>query len=129
MSMIANLRKYLEEVGEKIDEDHILDNLAYTLGQRRSVFQWIAAAPARNRNDLIDSLAPSNTKPCRMPEAAPRLGFVFTGQGAQWYAMGRELIEAYPVFKQSLCEADQCLKDLGCPWSMVGMKSAHISSN
>jgi acyl transferase domain-containing protein/NADPH:quinone reductase-like Zn-dependent oxidoreductase len=44
---------------------------------------------------------------------------VFTGQGAQWYAMGRELITTYPVFGASIKEADAILKDLGADWSLM----------
>jgi acyl transferase domain-containing protein len=44
---------------------------------------------------------------------------VFTGQGAQWYAMGRELIEPYPVFKATLFEAESYLNDFGTDWSLT----------
>ncbi|EFW98603.1 phenolpthiocerol synthesis polyketide synthase ppsa [Grosmannia clavigera kw1407] len=40
---------------------------------------------------------------------APRLAFVFTGQGAQWFAMGRELVPMYAVFRQRLESADTLL--------------------
>lgn len=52
---------------------------------------------------------------------APRIGFVFSGQGAQWHAMGRELINTYPVFREALQEADSHLRELGATWSLVGM--------
>jgi acyl transferase domain-containing protein len=31
---------------------------------------------------------------------------VFTGQGAQWHAMGRELVKTYPVFALTIEVAD-----------------------
>ena len=40
------------------------------------------------------------------PAAAPKLGFVFTGQGPQWYAMGRELIETEPRFREVVQEIE-----------------------
>jgi acyl transferase domain-containing protein len=47
------------------------------------------------------------------------LGFIFTGQGAQWARMGMELVH-YPVFRQSLELADAHMKKLGSAWSALG---------
>jgi acyl transferase domain-containing protein len=68
---------------------------------------------------LIKSLEFGKFKPSRTNEA-PKIGFVFTGQGAQWWAMGRELIEAYPVFKDCVIEAEGYLKEFGSKWSLIG---------
>ena len=54
------------------------------------------------------------------PYKPARLGFVFNGQGAQWHAMGRELIATYPMFTESLRKADIILKEFGAPWSLEG---------
>ena len=51
------------------------------------------------------------------PEAHP-LVFVFTGQGAQWWAMGQELITREPVFRAVLEEIDTYLKPLA-GWSLI----------
>lgn len=118
-AMKENLRNYLSRAQEK-DEVVNLEDLAYTLGQRRSIFPWTVATSARNIPGLIDALNDSHLQPTCSSEA-PRIGFVFTGQGAQWYAMGRELSEAYPVFEQSLREGDQYLRELGAPWSLIGL--------
>ena len=119
-SMAFNLRKYLEsnKAHEGIEAE-LLDNLAYTLGQRRTMFPWMAAVSARNREELVDALNSEDLKPNRTSQR-PRIGFVFTGQGAQWYAMGRELIHTYPVFRNALVEAEQHLNDLGASWSLIG---------
>lgn len=50
----------------------------------------------------------------------PRLGFVFTGQGAQWSAMGRELM-AYPIFNESINQASEYFKSLGSDWDLLGV--------
>jgi hypothetical protein len=34
--------------------------------------------------------------------------------------MGRELIEAYPIFKNTLLEAEGYLKEFGSTWSVIG---------
>ncbi|KAK1147260.1 Type I Iterative Polyketide synthase (PKS) [Aspergillus melleus] len=91
--------------------------LAYTLSERRSVFDWRSFAVAESMEGLLASLQRSLPK---LPRAAksPSCAFVFTGQGAQWYAMGRELQE-YDIFKQSIIAADKYLISLGCPWSAL----------
>jgi acyl transferase domain-containing protein len=102
------------------DECAYMRHLAFTLGQRRSEFSWKAAHLASSKKELIEKLEQGQVTP-QQGTGQPRLGFVFTGQGAQWYAMGRELIEAYPVFKDALLEADQFLKSFGAEWSILGI--------
>ncbi|TVY35171.1 Highly reducing polyketide synthase [Lachnellula subtilissima] len=95
-----------------------MEDLAYTLGQRRSRFAWRLAASAKSLPGLIKAFREDGTTP-QHSSGAPRLGFVFNGQGAQWHAMGRELIAVYPVFKQCMLEAEQHLKDFGAKWSLI----------
>ncbi|THC90199.1 hypothetical protein EYZ11_010343 [Aspergillus tanneri] len=121
-AMASNLVKYLKDVastGE--DEEEFLSNLAYTLGERRSFFQWTAAYPASTRAQLISALEDNDNSvgPAQSSETQPRVGFVFTGQGAQWYAMGRELIQAYHVFRAALVEADDYVTSFGAEWSLI----------
>ena len=52
--------------------------------------------------------------------SAPVISFVFTGQGAQWAGMGRELL-GYPVFRTSLEQATKYMQGLGCTWSLISM--------
>ncbi|KIM94092.1 hypothetical protein OIDMADRAFT_207730 [Oidiodendron maius Zn] len=116
--MATSLREYLD-TKQVDDEDKFFASLAYTLGQRRSRFAWVAAHPVKCVSDLVTIIESGGMKPSRTMDGVPRLGYVFTGQGAQWYAMGRELIEAYPVFKSCLMEADRYLKELGATWSLL----------
>ncbi|KAI0442806.1 polyketide synthase [Xylaria telfairii] len=92
-------------------------DLAFTLAERKSRFSCITAIRADNLMELAQKLDDPDRKPVRS-NRVPRLGFVFNGQGAQWHAMGRELIAEYPVFKRSLLAADQILKDYGATWSL-----------
>jgi acyl transferase domain-containing protein/acyl carrier protein len=43
----------------------------------------------------------------------PRLAFVFSGQGPQWWAMGRQLLATEPVFRQVVAACDARLRALG----------------
>jgi acyl transferase domain-containing protein len=94
-------------------------DLAFTLAERRSLFPWVTALRASSLQELADRLDEPERKAIRSSRK-PRLGFVFNGQGAQWHAMGRELINAYPVFGSAILKADGILKEYGATWSLYG---------
>ncbi|KFX95549.1 hypothetical protein O988_05747, partial [Pseudogymnoascus sp. VKM F-3808] len=95
-----------------------LDNLAYTLHTRRTPLPWTIAVVASSVCELATKLSSPSIKPTLRLGASPKLGFVFTGQGAQWPRMGRELM-AYPVFKDVMSKADTILHSLGARWSLL----------
>jgi acyl transferase domain-containing protein len=99
-----------------------LGDLAYTLSQRRTVHPWMATVQATSIDQLAQRLQEPSLKPLLIntSKRRPLVGFVFNGQGAQWHAMGRELITAYPVFDRALREAGVILKGYGASWSLIG---------
>ncbi|KAK5948972.1 Type I Iterative PKS [Knufia fluminis] len=115
--MAANLAEHLRTIVTESEQTY-LDSLAYTLGQRRSKLPWVNTQSAKSISELINKLEVSQLSPRRTQEK-PRIAFAFTGQGAQWWAMGRELIEAYPIFKDTINAAQSHLSDLGCTWSII----------
>lgn len=119
LEMVKNLGVYIRQ---SIQEGHEPSpgDLAYTLLERRSHLPWVVAIRASNLDELAERLEQPTVKALHSTKQ-PRLGFVFNGQGAQWYAMGRELITAYPVFGASIHKAGQILKDYGANWSLYGM--------
>ncbi len=121
-----DLTVYLEQRPE-VFQNSLLPNLAYTLGQRRSHLTYKIAIPARASSELIPLLAGSEIVPSRSPKE-PRIGFVFTGQGAQWHAMGKELLDAYPVFAASMERFDMTLGDLGADFSIIGKHDCKMGS-
>ncbi|EAA29886.2 hypothetical protein GE21DRAFT_5309 [Neurospora crassa] len=120
--MIANLKTYLHQqkanTHSKIAENALLSNLAHTLCDRRTLFPWTATFSGASLDSLIRTLDSGRVKPAKASAQPPRIGFVFTGQGAQWWAMGKELIDAYPIFKAALLDCDVQLKKLGATWNM-----------
>ena len=102
-------------MGDPSAVDDMLSDLAFTLSNRRSAFQWRTTFVALSAKDLTSALT-QRIKSGRAGKA-PKIAFVFTGQGAQWHAMGRELL-AYDVYAQTVKEADQYLKTLGADWSV-----------
>ncbi|KAI0130250.1 hypothetical protein BJ170DRAFT_619322 [Xylariales sp. AK1849] len=93
-------------------------DLAYTLNNKRSHFPWRVAINASTISELGDILREAPPKALHSPQV-PRLGFIFTGQGAQWYAMGRELIYSYPIFAETLQEGGDYMRSLGAQWSPI----------
>ncbi|KAI6350677.1 hypothetical protein MCOR25_010479 [Pyricularia grisea] len=91
-------------------------NLAYTLGNKRTRFQWKKFCVAEDLADLRTRLLALTSEDATRSNAAPRVGFIFTGQGAQWPLMGLKLME-FAVFKSSFQKCQVYLKELGCPWN------------
>lgn len=97
-----------------------LEHLSYTLSARRTMLDWRSSIVAEDREELIESLRRVNvSKGLEKPSQRLQVCFTFTGQGAQWYAMGRELIFACPLFRISLLRSGSILRDLGASWSLI----------
>jgi acyl transferase domain-containing protein len=119
-SQASAFLEYLETRPWKNDahETRWLADLSYTLRHHRNHFDHQFAIPASSAQELIENLAYS-------PVIGRRAGtnksvFVMTGQGSQWAGMA---VKAMPlrVFAEAMSKADQCLRDLGCEWSLLGM--------
>ncbi|PSR80092.1 hypothetical protein BD289DRAFT_76888 [Coniella lustricola] len=122
---MANLVVYLEQRPEIFQSD-LLNNLCYTLS-KRSLLRWRVAIPAVTSFQLIEALNSKNIIPTKTAARGQgqiqnlAIGYIFTGQGAQWHAMGRELYgsSGFPVYTESLNRADRCLRKMGAQWSLV----------
>ncbi|PQE28507.1 Beta-ketoacyl synthase domain-containing protein [Rutstroemia sp. NJR-2017a WRK4] len=127
-TLMQNIGIYLERRPEIFQND-LMSNVAYTLGQRRSLMQWRLAISATSSFELIEALNSGKISLVREIQS-PRIGFVFTGQGAQWNSMGRELYRRYPVFAHSMDECDRCLSsfaELNKDETSSCINEAHIS--
>lgn len=103
---IVDLAKRIHE-GQRYD----LGDLCYTLADRRSNLAekgFLLASEASIRNEV--ALEKLNT----LQQAQPLLKFcfVFTGQGAQWPQMGRELVDKSPEFAKTIEYLDSILRIL-----------------
>lgn len=114
---VKNLGIWLEQHTE-LYQTTMPRNLAYTLCQRRSHLPWRVAVVASMCSDVASALNSHDTSLARAPSEPPRLAFVYTGQGAQWFAMGRELLRTHPVFMEAISRADTALRNVGADFSI-----------
>ena len=105
-----------------------VENICYSLNERRSQFQHRLALPFRCIYEACKSLADYAEDSMGWPKAVsygevkssdPRLVFMFGGQGSQWFAMGRQLIETEPVFKAAISAVSNLVRDMGKTWSLI----------
>ncbi len=107
-------------------EDVSLHDLAANAALRRSHHDHRLALVAHSRSELAEQLAafvagqavPGASSDRVMAGQRPRLAFVCSGQGPQWWAMGRQLLEREPVFRAVIQHCDEIVRRLG-PWSLL----------
>ncbi|KAL2825065.1 hypothetical protein BDW59DRAFT_162011 [Aspergillus cavernicola] len=117
----ARLAKYLiVKHQDPINPDAVLARLAYTLS-KQSVHTFRVVFVASNLDDLVSQLNTSAHSPVPRREKIghSRIALVFSGQGAQYAEMGRDLLKSYPSFVRSLENARQQLARLGCAWDIL----------
>ncbi|SMR52109.1 unnamed protein product [Zymoseptoria tritici ST99CH_1E4] len=126
-----DLTVYIEQRPE-VFEKSLCPNVAYTLGARRSHLRYRLAVPATCLAELSNSMTTNSIRLTRSLDA-PKLGFVFTGQGAQWPQMGMGLMREYPIFASAINRADAHLRSLGADFSLsaellLPKKMSHINN-
>jgi acyl transferase domain-containing protein len=116
--MRSRLLTYIQNKKTAEDPRLDFDGLSYTLGHRRSHLGSAAYHIASTFSELENELLTPRVADIR-PATGIRLGFIFTGQSAQWPRMGMELLR-YKVFRQSIEEAEQFLtRELKCGWRVI----------
>lgn len=96
----------------KNPDTNVVD-LARTLGTRRSKLskRGYALVGQKTLNKDLQPEVFQTVLPDKIYAAHP-ISFVFTGQGAQWPQMGKELINEFPSFKKSIRDLDAVLQRL-----------------
>lgn len=99
------------------DASHYLESVSYTLATRRTSFDWKAYFVTRSLSEMTEEALKVSKAHKNMGQ--PKLGFVFTGQGAQYAGMAKELL-CYPIFQTSLRQSEMFMAEFGCRWSLIG---------
>ena len=114
--LVGNYQNHLEN-----QEELRIEDICYTANTGRSHFSHRLAVIATNKTELLTKLRehlagkkaigifsanlPNNT-------TAPKVAFLFTGQGSQYVNMGKQLYETQPVFRQALDKCNQILSSM-----------------
>ena len=124
LTLSAKSEKALEELAQRYEERlaaHPTESLAdvcYTANAGRSHFTSRLAVLAEATGQLRDQLAAfaSGRVPAEILRgngaiAGPKpVAFLFTGQGAQYVGMGRQLYDTQPTFREALERCDALLR-------------------
>ncbi|MDH4476670.1 MAG: SDR family NAD(P)-dependent oxidoreductase [Verrucomicrobiaceae bacterium] len=105
------LSEWIEDHSKSNGKSPMLPALVYNLGARRNHHAYRITSLARTTEELVQELhayaadpssSPFTSSFTPRPEHALRVGFVMSGQGPQWWGMGRELMVHEPVFRQTM---------------------------
>ena len=109
-------------------DEHFVENLCYSLNERRTqnphrlaiAFGSISEAAKSLEAFANDSVGWDKfASYAQVTSSDRKLVFMFGGQGSQWYAMGRQLMEYEAVFKEAVLTVSNFLRDLGVTWSLI----------
>lgn len=117
-SLVEAAKNVQSWISTKASEQHCLSDLAYTLNVRRSLLPLRLSVVASTPDELVAALEPKTLRITKLPHSVS-VAFVFTGQGAQWHAMGRELLGLDSTFKESILRSDELIRNFGSQWSLV----------
>nr|WNS47931.1 FunA [Talaromyces coalescens] len=122
---VKNIAKFIHE-----NPSIKLDDLAFITQTRRTAFSTRVSFSGETRSrllEVLDSAVDASEKGVeigvRVPSSSesPAILGVFTGQGAQWAAMGRTMIKYSHVYRTSIENCEKALRDIpNAPeWSLM----------
>ncbi|KAI0467452.1 PKSKA1 [Xylaria cf. heliscus] len=114
---ITSLQAHLINPSVSVD----VNDLAFTLSERRSLHYYRAFAITQASSSDSIELQDSSLVFGKKASSQPRVGFVFTGQGAQWSQMGLDLVNTFAQAKNFIRSLDEVLRSLPDPpnWTLL----------
>ena len=121
-----SLSTWLDDHSKMNGSSPLLPDLTYMLGARRNHHSHRLTITARTVGEMVLELngfstgqAGPTVRTAFTPrtEKAARVVFVMSGQGPQWFGMGRELMRHEPVFKRMMEACAEAMK----PWAKFSL--------
>ncbi|KAI5927308.1 beta-ketoacyl synthase [Camillea tinctor] len=109
---LKSLKEYLQE-----NSNVHLGKLSYTTTARRIHHQHRVMLTGSSADELCNQIDAAIRDQAGMtrPKSAPKVVFTYTGQGAQYPGMGKELYENFSVFRTEMRRLDRVAQSLGFP--------------
>lgn len=119
-SLSAYLASFARYLDDQNDRGNFLKDLSFTLGQRRNHFAHRHTVVSGSLEELKTKISSCTSISGRATKTRdPTVGFVFTGQGAQYAQMVVDLHHIRP-FSAALNRADEIIRKFGASWSLIG---------
>lgn len=124
----AKHQKSAKDASRRLDDyldktSNTVGDVAYSLSTRRTShgFRTFCVTDGKKPRSEWSQVSQVATSP-------PTLVWVFTGQGAQWPQMGKQLIEAHPLARQTIETLDRILQQQSQPppWTIRGESSTGV---
>ncbi len=122
-ALVAQARSHRDFLAGSADHLH---DIGYSAALRRSQHDHRLTVTASSKAEAVgkldtyvDGRPARGVSSGRIPAAGrPRIAFVCSGMGPQWWAMGRELLEREPVFLEAVQRCDKELRQY-TGWSLL----------
>nr|APX43974.1 polyketide synthase [Pestalotiopsis microspora] len=112
-SLQGNLQSLLDYLKQTTDID--IGQLSYTTTARRIHHPHRVMLTGSSTKDLCSQIDDALKKQTGMtrPKGSPKIIFTFTGQGAQYPGMAKELFESFSLFRTEMRRLDRIAQSLG----------------
>jgi len=118
---------YQEFLATKKFDAASLQDICYTASTRRTHHKYRIALMVHSENDELAMMA-EIASGRKHRHRRPKIAFVFSGQGPQWWAMGCELLEQEPVFRAAIEQCDALISS-HTHWSLLKELKADASQS
>ncbi|KAL8993489.1 MAG: hypothetical protein Q9169_006308 [Polycauliona sp. 2 TL-2023] len=106
----TTLSRNVQAIGHVASKYYLAD-LAHTLNLRRTMFSHRAFTVAYEGRES-EAFAASSVRSGSVATKEIEVGFLFTGQGANWFGMGRIALQVFPVVRETIRKLDLVLDKL-----------------
>lgn len=117
VSLKNNIKSLINYIAANASDKDFLARLSYTTTARRIHHPFRVMVSGSTASEIRGALevcaSRDNFSP--VPSRTPSVGFVFTGQGAQYTAMGREFYEHFSQFQSDMLHFDGLAQKQGFP--------------